>query len=56
LSIKTNMKTVLETLAKAKRDEMGDAWISASQLQNDTGLSPADLNDVVEILVKKGGD
>lgn len=48
------MKTVLEILAKAKRDEMGEAWVSATQLQKDTKLSPADLNDAVELLVGNG--
>jgi RIO-like serine/threonine protein kinase len=48
------MKIVLETLAKAKRNEGGEAWVSAEQLKNDTKLSPADLNDAVEILVSDG--
>jgi DNA-binding MarR family transcriptional regulator len=48
------MKKILEVLARAKRDEMGDAWVSAAQLQKDTELSPADLNDAVEILVSNG--
>ena len=48
------MEKVIQVLAKAKRDEMGEAWVSAAQLQKDTGLSPADLNDAVEILVGKG--
>jgi hypothetical protein len=54
LSIRENMRTVLEALAKAKRDPVGDAWVPAAQLQKDTGLSPADLNDAVEILVGNG--
>ena len=54
MSIKKNMKKVLEALAEAKRDEMGEAWVSATQLQKDTGLSPADLNDAIEILVGNG--
>jgi DNA-binding GntR family transcriptional regulator len=54
MSIKENIKKVLEALAKSKRDEMGEAWVSAAQLQKDTGLSPADLNDAVEILVSDG--
>lgn len=53
LSIKENKKIVLETLAKSK-DEMGEGWVSAAQLQKDTKLSPADLNDAVEILVGNG--
>ena len=48
------MKKVLEVLAKAKRDKMGEAWVSAAQLQKVTGLSPADLNDAVDILVGNG--
>ena len=48
------MKEVLKALAKVKRDEMGEAWVSAAQLQKDTGLSPADLNDAIEILVGNG--
>ena len=48
------MEKILEALAKAKRDKMGEAWVSAAQLQKDTGLSPADLNDAVEILVGDG--
>ena len=54
MSIKGNMEKVLEALAKAKRDKMGEAWVLAAQLQKDTGLSPADLNDAVEILVGDG--
>lgn len=54
MSIKENMKKVLEALAKAKRDEGGEAWVSAAQLQKDIGLSPADLNDAVEILIGEG--
>jgi len=54
LPIRENMKTVLEALAKSKRDATGEAWVSATQLQKDTGLSPADLNDAVEILVSDG--
>ncbi len=54
LSIKENVKKVLEALAKAERDAMGEAWVSATQLQKDTELSPADLNDAIEILVGDG--
>ena len=54
LSIRENMRTVLEALAKAQRDPVGDAWVPPAQLQKDTGLSPADLNDAVEILVGNG--
>lgn len=54
VSIKQNMKTVIEALSKAKRDEMGEAWVSAANLAASTKLSPADLNDAVEILVGKG--
>lgn len=54
ISIKQNAQTVLEALSKAKRDAMGDAWVSGKELQKATGLDPADINDAVEILEKRG--
>jgi hypothetical protein len=54
LPIKKDMETVLSVLAKAKRDEMGEAWVDAPQLQKDSNLSPANLNDAIELLVENG--
>ncbi len=54
LSIKENMKKVLETLSKVKRTGEGEAWIGAEKLSKDTGLKPMDLNDAVELLVRNG--
>ena len=54
MSIKENMKKVLDALAKAKRDEMGSAYVNGAWLQKETGLSPADINDAVEILQQQG--
>lgn len=54
ITIKDNMKTVLEALAKAKRDEAGEAWTSGKELQKTSGLSPANINDAVKILKDKG--
>jgi len=48
------VRKVLEALAKAKRNEMGEAWISGEELQKASGLSPADINDAVEILESRG--
>lgn len=54
MSIKENMNKVLGALAKAKRDEMGNAWVDGPWLQTETGLSPADLNDAIDILNRQG--
>ena len=54
ISIKDNIRTVLEALSKAKRNDMGDAWISGKELQKVSGLDPADINDAVEILEARG--
>jgi hypothetical protein len=48
------MKKVLEALANAKREPSGDAWVEGRQLENETGLSPADINDAVERLCEEG--
>jgi len=50
ISIKKNMQIILVALSKVKRNAMGDAWISGKELQGVSGLDPADINDVVEIL------
>jgi len=54
LPIKENMDIVIKTLAKAQKDAMGDAWVEATQLQKDTGISPEDLNNAVELLERDG--
>lgn len=54
IAIKGNMRTVLEALSKAKRNDMGDAWISGKELQKVSGLNPADINDAVKILEARG--
>lgn len=52
--IELNMRNVLEVLSKAKRDPIGDAWVSAERLQKDINLEPADLNDAIELLHEQG--
>jgi hypothetical protein len=54
MTIKEDMKTILETLAKAKRDEVGNAWLTGPQVQDATGLAPPEINDAVEVLVGQG--
>lgn len=52
--IEVNMRNVLEILSKAKRDPIGDAWVSAEYLRNESNLDSADLNDAIELLHEQG--
>jgi DNA-binding MarR family transcriptional regulator len=53
MTIEGNMRAVLYILGKATKDETGSAWVSAEQLRKDAGLTPADLNNAVEILAAR---
>jgi DNA-binding MarR family transcriptional regulator len=54
MSIKENMTTILKALSKAKRNEMGNANVKGVWIHEETNLSPADINDAVTLLEKKG--
>ncbi|MCJ7767572.1 hypothetical protein MUP79_04200 [Candidatus Bathyarchaeota archaeon] len=53
-SIDDNIRLVLRILAEKPCDSGGYSWISGQELQNSTGLSPAEINDAVTILRESG--
>lgn len=53
-TIEENISTVLSTVASKPRNEMGISVIRNAELQEATGLSPAEINDAVSMLVEHG--
>lgn len=43
-----NIIEVLKFLGKQERTDTGEAWISGEDIQNETGLSPFEINDAIE--------
>ena len=50
----SNVRKVLEFLASRKRDEAGDAWTLNKDIQEGTKLSPAEVNDSIELAENRG--
>ena len=48
------IQIVLGCLNALPRDDFGDAWIDGKGIQNETGLSPAQINDAIDIAVSNG--
>jgi len=48
------MMNVLQVLASQPRDNTGEAWVSGKELREATGLQPAEINDVVDLLTMRG--
>lgn len=44
-----NVRKVLEFIASRERNESGEAWTTGKEIQEGTGLTPADVNDAIEI-------
>lgn len=53
-TIEANMIKVLKVLADQSRSVSGEAWTSGKELKKATGLSPAEINDAVELLEARG--
>jgi len=53
-SMNESIQLVLRTLAEKPRDDAGYSWTSGQEVQDSTGLSAADINDVVTVLEESG--
>lgn len=53
-SVEENIRKVLAFLTAVSRDEAGYAWTTGEPIAEATGLSPADINDAVRMLVESG--
>lgn len=53
-SVENSIQRLLQTLASVERDDTGEAWVSGRQLQENTDLSPAEINDAATILRERG--
>jgi len=53
-SMNESIQLVLRTLAERSRDNAGYSWTSGQEVQNSTGLSAAEVNDVVTVLEESG--
>ncbi len=54
MTMEESMQVVLEALVKMPREEGGYPYVSNKELQELTGLTPAELNDAVTMLVDLG--
>ncbi|MFT5180953.1 MAG: hypothetical protein ACI8S3_000830 [Alphaproteobacteria bacterium] len=54
MSVEQNASVVIEFLANRERDKSGSAYVRGKSLEEGTGLSPADINDAVDVLVESG--
>lgn len=53
-TIEENMWQVLNRLAEATRDELGQAWMSGDEISEATNLTPPEINDAINLLLAQG--
>ena len=49
----SKVEKVLTFLASRDRDNRGDAWTAGTEIEEETTLPAADINDVIEIAEKR---
>ncbi|UCD44155.1 MAG: hypothetical protein JSV27_08435 [Candidatus Bathyarchaeota archaeon] len=50
----SKVEKVLTFLASRERDNRGDAWTAGTEIEEETTLPAADINDVIDITEKRG--